>query len=287
MKSDLKTYRSKVLFECKDGASLYSIPCTDTLSTIKFTERNKIWQGSLLFIEEEQLSNSYMEGFEQTKNDKFIIHPFLKMKSKLEFRNGRYLWGETWYCPVVEDLNLSTTTATNVDVQKVTKISHDGTNTIEQISSNKFKVIVQLPNSGYKPYYPNHSPDDLPQVALGLEFENPDMAAQFEYMLAVYDARFKYELQLYYYDRMVYAVNIINFKTIMQEQEEEEEEDIHELTEEFKNQNITDEFSYYEKTSKELEEFEKENANKFDHDTNDDDDGNDDEDDDFGDFIAC
>lgn len=113
------------------------------------------------------------------------------------------------------------------------------------------------------------------------------MAAQFEYMLAVYDARFKYELQLYYYDRMVYAVNIINFKTIMQEQEEEEEEDIHELTEEFKNQNITDEFSYYEKTSKELEEFEKENANKFDHDTNDDDDGNDDEDDDFGDFIAC
>ena len=60
------------------------------------------------------------------------------------------------------------------------------------------------------------------------------MAAQFEYILAVYDARFKYELQLYYYDRMVYAVNIINFKTIMQEQEEEEEEDIHELTEEFK-----------------------------------------------------
>ena len=31
MKSDLKTYRSKVLFECKDGASLYSIPCTDNL----------------------------------------------------------------------------------------------------------------------------------------------------------------------------------------------------------------------------------------------------------------
>ena len=49
---------------------------------------------------------------------------------------------------------------------------------------------------------------------------------------------------------MVYAVNIINFKTIMQEQEEEEEEDIHELTEEFKNQNITDEFSYYEKLQK-------------------------------------
>lgn len=43
------------------------------------------------------------------------------MKSKLEFRNGRYLWGETWYCPVVEDLNLSTTTATNVDVQKLPK----------------------------------------------------------------------------------------------------------------------------------------------------------------------
>ena len=62
-----------------------------------------------------------MEGFEQTKNDKFIIHPFLKMKSKLEFRNGRYLWGETWYCPVVEDLNLSTTTATNIDVQKLPK----------------------------------------------------------------------------------------------------------------------------------------------------------------------
>ena len=40
------------------------------------------------------------------------------------------------------------------------------------------------------------------------------------------------------------------------------------------------------KTSKELEEFEKENVNKFVHDTNDDD-GNDDEDDDFGDFIAC
>ena len=29
------------------------------------------------------------------------------------------IWGETWYCPVVEDLNLSTTTATNVDVQKL------------------------------------------------------------------------------------------------------------------------------------------------------------------------
>ena len=98
---------------------------------------------------------------------------------------------------------------------------------MEPILLNKFQVIdskySSIPNSGYKPYYPNHSPDDLPQVAL-LEFENPDMAAQFEYMLAVYDARFKYELQLYYYDRMVYAVNIINFKTIMQEQEEEEEE---------------------------------------------------------------
>ena len=85
-------------------------------------------------------------------------------------------------------------------------------------------------------------------MALGLEFENPDMAAQFEYMLAVYDARFKYELQLYYYDRMVYAVNIINFKTIIQEQGRKKK--IHELTEEFKNQNITDEFSYYEKLQK-------------------------------------
>ena len=29
--------------------------------------------------------------------------------------------GRTWYCPVVEDLNLSTTTATNIDVQKLPK----------------------------------------------------------------------------------------------------------------------------------------------------------------------
>ncbi|RCK62227.1 hypothetical protein Cantr_09051 [Candida viswanathii] len=282
--TDPDSYQSRTLFECKNGITLHSIPHTSSVFDIHLSKDNEIWSGSLEFKEQEQLVNSYMEGFEQRKeNEHFIIHPFIKMRSKLEFKNrdNGKLWAETWFLPIATDLNLSRAANYDIDIRTVTKVNPDGTDTIQQISDTTYKVIVELPNSGLHPHYSNRAPDKaVSYVALGLKFKNARNAAQFEYMLNIFEARFKHRQQQYYYDRMVYAMNILNFNTIIQEQDEEDhdgdeddnkEDDIRELTKEFSNTRIGARLA-------------KPKLHRNGGDVNADDD--DDDDDDFGDFIS-
>ena len=272
-------YQPRSLFQCKHGVTLHSIPYTSSLKEIELSKSNQLWSGSLEFIEEELSINSYMDGFEQTKDDKFIIRPFIKMRSKLEFKNnGNELWGETWFNPIVNDLNLSKGTTTNIDIQRITKLNPEGTDTIQQISDNTYKVIVQLPNSGFHPFYNDKSPENVSFVALGMKFKSSRNAAQFQYALNVYQSRFKHEQQQYYYDRMVYAVNIMNFKTVIQEQDEEnettgeeydsKEDDVRELTKEFSQSRMTSDKILRTDSDKDEQYSE------------------DDDDDDFGEFIS-
>ncbi|EMG48600.1 hypothetical protein SBY92_003892 [Candida maltosa Xu316] len=275
---ETKPYQSKVRFESTSGVSLHSIPDTENLQDIDLTDKNKVWHGSIDFIEQEQLVSTHMDGFEQTKYDKFIIHPFLKLRSKLEFKNGDKLWGETWYVPTNLDLilfNKNSSNGNDIDIRRITKLSNDGKDSIEKITDNTFKVIVQLPDSGFHPYYTNHDPENLTQIALGLKFKDSRKAAQFDYILSVFQAKYRHEQQSYYYDRMVYAVNIINFKTVMNEHEEdddnEDEDDV--ISAELTDEELDDKFSNLSIMS------------KLRHDFTDEDDKDEDEDD-FGEFIS-
>lgn len=283
---DTETYQSRALFECKRGVTLHSIPHTTNLLEIELSKSNQIWSGALDFIEQEQSNNAYMEGFEQTKNDNFIIRPFLKLRSKLEFKNSEHkLWGEAWFNPIVTDLNLFSGTTTDIDIQRVIKINPEGTDTVQQLSDTTYKVIVQLPNSGFHPFYNDDTPIDVSFVALGMKFNSSRSAAQFEYVLNIYQTKFRHEQQQYYYDRMVYAVNIMNFKTIILEQDKEDEDNEDTISDEYDNKEddvreLTKEFSKGNITPKLVQSILHDNSDQ----DEDDDENNDD---DFGEFISA
>ena len=224
-----KLCRSKQLFQC-GGVSLYKIPHNSTcVFNWNLDNSKRVWQGNIKFFEQistnsdstkAETSGVSYEHRSDGDDNKFIVEPFLGSQSKLLFYNRleeaqlEPIWGETWHIPLsqTEDSHLSLTGNTQLHMKRVNKISHDGRDTIIKTSDSDrhFKVIVQLPGSGYHPYIDEDDYDgSVVQVALGLEFRDLDQAYRFGEVLEEYDSRYGNLQRQYYYDRMMVAIKTL------------------------------------------------------------------------------
>lgn len=157
---------------------------------------NVVWRGGLRLIEEEEI-------IEDESKDKREAYQLLRLKihlyneggSKLLLRDSQdseqdEIWAEAWYNPFRE-LGIECS------------IANDGGEAIEMSDESLkfYKIVVQLPGSGYHPFPLNKSSTkrSVLQVALGLKFENSFDATSFSESLGIYKRRFKafQEKQLY------------------------------------------------------------------------------------------
>ncbi|GEQ71099.1 hypothetical protein JCM33374_g4780 [Metschnikowia sp. JCM 33374] len=183
---------SNVLFE-SDGISAFKIsPGPVSLST--WQSKPIVWKGSVRLVEEEQTSVTPETA------------PYTGLRLKLELYNknaqdavsGHFResensvsWAEVWYNPF-----------SGTDLAY--KISNDGSDTITMTpeSSKYYKVITQLPDTGYYPL-PTSEKGFLLQVALGLQFDDSFTASSFSESLSIYRRHFRNFQEKFLYDNNI------------------------------------------------------------------------------------
>lgn len=238
-----------VLFQLKQ-VKLYNLPANllTQLATGNGIEDQVecIWTGSIKLIREIKQKNTHDSKNHKSNetNTNKVIPAFTQHRLKLEFinnHNGTNLWGETWYAPInnnnkhlrtelglvprEEDVDTAQV-ASNVQMKQIIGIAHDGTTTIKElshdlgiVSTQWFRVIVQLPNSGYHPLITDsveeeevgtgggsdlHNLDDatkVAQIALLLRFRHDIDSEEFLEHLENYNMRYDHLQQQYYYDQ--------------------------------------------------------------------------------------
>lgn len=159
-----------------------------------WTTSDVVWKGSLRVIEQEDTEvseRSRVSGLrlklELYNNEtlNLLLEDFFRVHKEIP-------WAEVWYNPFLES-GLGFV------------IGNDGQDTIMTTpeSSKYYKIITQLPRSGYHPFKPPEK-GFLLQVALGLKFGNSSDSAAFSESLAIYRRRFRnyhepalYEKQLH------------------------------------------------------------------------------------------
>ncbi|CAK7894935.1 hypothetical protein CAAN1_05S00694 [[Candida] anglica] len=237
-----------------------------------------IWQGGLRVVEEERLPD-IVDHYAHTGGGAAIDEmvkppekPFFAMRLKLELFNRLsvdkppVIWAEVWYNPL-------DTSAYNC------VIANNGEDTVQLASDSPqhLKVFAQFPGSGYKPVddQSDHITVDRPiQVALGLQFKEPEDSWRFLEVLDRYHTRYSALIESYNYE-----IRLLNIERDMQNGIEKLSIKERETPGKIMNQAEQDEQE--EQIQKELY------LDKQIHDDNDDnDDDDDDEDDDeFGDFV--
>lgn len=160
---------STILFE-SDHVIIFKIPPGDEWD---LKQTNIVWQGRLRLIEQESIQ-------EEPSND--IIKPFDGLRAKIELFNrlptGDEIWAEIWYNPVCQ-------------LESDVSLANNGQETIQLKNSSRFyKIIAQLPGSGYHPLRHNYK-DNHVQVALGLKFNDTHLAISFQESLMIYKRRFR------------------------------------------------------------------------------------------------
>ncbi|KAM9933781.1 hypothetical protein OXX80_006598 [Metschnikowia pulcherrima] len=183
---------SNVLFEC-DNVSVFKIP-PGTVSLKKWDSAKIVWRGSIRLLEEEQTAASPESA------------PYSGLRLKLELYNkkgsaavsdhfrtaGNVLsWAEVWFNPFSEsDLDY--------------KVGNDGADTIVMTpeSSKYYKIVSQLPDTGYCPLR-REEKGFLLQVALGLQFHDSFAASSFSESLAIYKRHFRNFQEKYSFNQKV------------------------------------------------------------------------------------
>lgn len=223
---------STLLFE-STNVSVYRIPPGPLLlSKWNLKELNVIWTGSLRLVEQEMIRDNVdlfalfpesqaKEGNENKANLKMPNKPYECLRAKLELYNTVYVppgvgslittkkdvvWAEVWYNPIPE-LVLAESS-----IEEYFKIANDGEETIQMTteSAKFYKIIAQIPGSGYHPLCEleniSSTKDDkelLVQVALGLKFEETFDTITFSESLNIYKRRFRNFEDQYHYELKV------------------------------------------------------------------------------------
>lgn len=170
-------------------------------------EQNVVWKGNLRLIEEEE-----------TIEDEIEKEPYELLRLKLEFYNAdkadplldniegfdkSQVWAEAWFNPFREQ---------GIDWA----IANDKDDTIKMTpeSPKYYKVVLQLPGSGYHPFSFKMASkkQSVLQIALGLKFEDSFNAMSFSESLGIYRRRFKAFHEKFLYDQHLTSLHhrIIN-----------------------------------------------------------------------------
>lgn len=242
---------TSTLFET-GGVSAFTIPPGDnSLSKWNINDSNIIWKGHLRLIEEELIpdedeegGSSLWKGSEATGDElSWFVNtdgtgpnaqkdepmlPYRGLRLKLELFNIRkvglstlgngnavedVVWAEVWYNPR-ED--------TGIEADRH-RIANNGQDTIQMTpqSSKFYRLIVQLPGSGYHPFrladQQGGDDEQLVQVALGLKISENFSAISFSESLSIYRRRFKnvedqynYEMRLLQIENKLKSLSIGN-----------------------------------------------------------------------------
>lgn len=181
----LMSVLNNTLFEAQ-GVSAFKIPPgTVSLSKWNPDTSNVVWKGNIRLIEQESTespaSAAVFEGL------RLKLELFNKTKLGLE----DVPWAEVWYNPMSE-----------LDNQY--RIANDGEDTIRMSdeSSKYYKIITQLPGTGYHPLDSKSNDKGLVlQVALGLKFDDLYAAVSFSEALGIYRKRFRSYQNTFLYDQ--------------------------------------------------------------------------------------
>lgn len=212
---------STVLFECKN-VNAYKIPPGNvSLSKWNLLDQNIVWRGSAQLIEEEVIDDELeafapvpdkWSGGDMQAHGRQGDHLEQGLRLKLVLYNNKrssencdehIAWAETWYNPL----------SVEGDEQASDKIyiANDRQETIQATESRGYyKIISQLPGSGYHPYlgetYWDESENAPLQVALGLRFADSFDAISFSESLALYKRRFKNFEEQYQYEKKLLEI---------------------------------------------------------------------------------
>lgn len=228
---------STTLFEAEDVAVFRIPPGNLSLSKWDINDSNIIWRGNLRLIEEELIQDdkrvfltgsneagvqslspftlgSQLSLFHHRDTDDAHIKPFRGLRLKLELFNvdnclvvppndfgleDTATWAEVWYNPLLVEQD-----DTDIEPNHYF-IANNRQETIQMTpqSSKFYKIIVQLPGSGYHPFLEEEqSAQDglLLQVALGLKISENFAAISFSESLSLYRRRFKNFVDQYNYE---------------------------------------------------------------------------------------
>lgn len=168
-----------------------------SLSKWNTDKSNIVWKGSLRLTEQELIEDDDLDNIEpcQLLRLKLLLYNKDRSSPLLEEFIGSEKdspWAEVWYNPFPEaDIDYS--------------IANDGEETIQMTpdSPRYYKIIAQLPGTGYHPFNTtdDSSKHTLLQVALGLRFEDSDAAISFADSLSVYRRRFRAHQEKFMYDK--------------------------------------------------------------------------------------
>lgn len=170
---------SSVLFQTK-SAYVFKIP-PGLASLGNWTTSDVVWKGCLKVVEQEEVDvedDSRACGL-RLKLELYnheLLNLLLEVFSEVEQDTP---WAEVWYNPFEgSEFKFS--------------IGNDGQDTIAKSaeSSKYYRIVTQLPGTGYHPFQPPEK-GPLLQVALGLKFDNPVDSAEFSESLAIYKRRFQ------------------------------------------------------------------------------------------------
>ena len=227
---------STKLFETED-VSVFRIPPGElSLSKWDINDSNIIWRGSLRLTEEELIQEDkgvFLNGSNGVESECFSsftvgdkpsafflkdtevapIKPYKGLRLKLELFNyndslvappnesgmeDEKIWAEVWYNPLPAEQD------NELDPAQYS-IANNKQETIQMTpqSAKFYKLIVQLPGSGYHPFIQEEEQIEdgyLLQVALGLKISENFAAISFSESLSIYRRRFKNFVDQYNYE---------------------------------------------------------------------------------------
>lgn len=174
--------------------SVFKIPPGEvSLARWNTDKDNIVWKGSLRFYEQEVTdsdsgSPSVFEGL-RLKLELFNHEKMTLLLEDFTEVDNKVPWAEIWFNPF-QECDMNYTIANN----------GEDTITVTPQSARYYKIITQLPGTGYHPIAAD--PDSkgcILQIALGLKFEDNFTAILFAEALATYKRRFRnYKDQLLY-----------------------------------------------------------------------------------------
>lgn len=172
---------------------IYRIPKADALATAwNASKPNWVWKGCLRLLEQERTSSDAQPHeqlrlkLELYKREKIT----LLSESFAEITN-EIPWAEVWYNPFQGH-------------EQPYRIANDGSDTItvSSRSSRCYRLIAQIPGTGYHAYEVNSgSKSSVLQVALACQFEDSFAAGSFSESLALYRRRFAAFQDRFHYDQ--------------------------------------------------------------------------------------
>ncbi|ODV82137.1 uncharacterized protein CANTADRAFT_35300, partial [Suhomyces tanzawaensis NRRL Y-17324] len=218
---------STVLFESSEVVVFKIPPGPSKLAKWNLNESNVIWRGSIRLVEQEVIQEETKETRET--NDNYDTHiqgelltsvlensstsstavdgdhspdpspdpspPHQGLRAKIELFNTQTIppsvgsltsvrkdtqWAEVWYNPI------------DRIASEGIKIANNGQDTVQITESSRYyKIVAQLPQTGYHPRAIDDDDLDLLQIGLGLKFRESYQAISFSESLNLYRRRYR------------------------------------------------------------------------------------------------